>query len=86
MYSPKSEIINEAKSANKWAASVAIAKLFENTPPKKFISQTKNKIIIYFSSHNIYMAEHKLTTIYNKKNIENKNILSLQTKTCGKDK
>lgn len=42
------------------------------------------------------MATHKLNgnkkrlqkarTIYNKKNIENKNILSLQTKTCGKDK
>lgn len=75
---------------------MAIAKLFDNTPPKKFISRIKNKIIIYFKSHNIYMATHKLNgnkkrlqkarTIYNKKNIENKNILSLQTKTCGKDK
>lgn len=29
------DIINEAKSVNKCAASVAIAKLFDNIPPEK---------------------------------------------------
>jgi len=36
----KRDIIKDAKSVNKCAASVAIAKLFDNTPPKK---KTKNK-------------------------------------------
>jgi len=40
----KRDIIKDAKSVNKCAASVAIAKLFDNTPPKK---KTKNKQEIY---------------------------------------
>lgn len=31
----KRDIMNDAKSVNKCAASVAIAKLFDNTPPEK---------------------------------------------------
>jgi len=40
----KRDIIKDAKSVNKCAASVAIAKLFDNTPPKE---KKKNKKEIY---------------------------------------
>lgn len=40
----KSEIMNDAKSVNKCAASVAIAKLFDNTPPERRNKINKEKL------------------------------------------
>lgn len=38
----KRDIINDAKSVNKCAASVAIAKLFDNTPPEEKKEKKEN--------------------------------------------
>lgn len=40
----KRDIINDAKSVNKCAASVAIAKLFDNTPPEEKSSRINDTI------------------------------------------
>lgn len=48
----KRDIINDAKSVNKCAASVAIAKLFDNTPPEEKKEKKENlrvrMITVYF--------------------------------------
>jgi hypothetical protein len=43
--SAKSDIMNEAKSVSKWAASVAIARLLAKTPPGPIDEHQKASIV-----------------------------------------